>query len=557
MIRGSGANQQAPENPARRETAAPYFSDRIAKPSEVPFVFFRGQIENYIERTAQMSAYILEVKGITKTFPGVRALGNVSFHVLPGEVHGLIGENGAGKSTLLKIINGVYAYGSYEGEIWHNGELAKYKSPHDALEKGIGFVPQEINVMDDLTVAENIFVGHLNDHKVRFSMREMQERCKTFLQENKFNLDAKAAVAQLSIGQKQLLMVAKALSWNPSILILDEPTTALSHSDVDNLFEIIRHLKGKGTSIIFVTHKLDEIFEMTDRVTILRDGQMITTYSKEEYDRGKIIAGMVGRELSQLYPARSVVIGEEVLRVEHLTVPHPRIQNKNLIEDVSFHLRKGEVLGLVGLVGAGRTETVTTIFGGYPGYTGSIYINGEKVRIRTEADAIKNGLNMLTEDRKSNGLLLLNDIKVNIVVSDIKKILSRNTRLVSRKNELACAENFMKKLRIKAPSSASMVANLSGGNQQKVVLAKALHSEPKILILDEPTKGIDVGSKQEIYEIMNELLEEGMSIIMVSSELPEVLGMSDRFVIMSEGKIVGEMTKAEATQEKLMAACFS
>lgn len=504
-----------------------------------------------------MSEYILEVKGITKTFPGVKALGNVSFSVLPGEVHGLIGENGAGKSTLLKIINGVYAYGSYEGEIWHNGQLAKYKSPHDALVKGIGFVPQEINVMDDLTVAENIFVGHLNDRKIKFGMKELQENCKKFLKENKFDLDARMTVAQLSIGQKQLLMVAKALSWDPSILILDEPTTALSHSDVDNLFEIIRYLKEKGTSIIFVTHKLDEIFEMTDRVTILRDGQMIKTYSKEEYDRSKIIAGMVGRELSQLYPARDVGIGEEVLRVEHLTVPHPRVQNKNLIEDVSFHLRKGEVLGLVGLVGAGRTETVTTIFGGYPEYTGDIYINGEKVRIRTEADAIKNGLNMLTEDRKSNGLLLLNDIKVNIVVSDIKKILNEKTRFVSKKKELACADNFMRKLRIKAPSSASMVANLSGGNQQKVVLAKALHSEPRILILDEPTKGIDVGSKQEIYEIMNELLEEGISIIMVSSELPEVLGMSDRFVIMSEGKVVGEMTKEEATQEKLMAACFA
>ena len=504
-----------------------------------------------------MSENILEVKGITKTFPGVKALGNVSFSILPGEVHGLIGENGAGKSTLLKIINGVYAYGSYEGEIWHNGALAKYKSPHDALVKGIGFVPQEINVMNDLTVAENIFVGHLNDHKIKFSMKEMLENCKAFLEENKFNLDAKTPVAQLSIGQKQLLMVAKALSWNPSILILDEPTTALSQSDVDNLFEIIRYLKAKGTSIIFVTHKLDEIFEMTDRVTILRDGQMIATYAKEEYDRNKIIAGMVGRELSQLYPARNVEIGEEVLRVEHLTVPHPRIQNKNLIEDVSFRLRKGEVLGLVGLVGAGRTETVTTIFGGYPGYTGDIYIHGEKKQIRTEADAIKNGLNMLTEDRKSNGLLLLNNIKVNIVVSDIKKILNDKTKLVSKKKELECADSFMKKLRIKAPSSASMVANLSGGNQQKVVLAKALHSEPKILILDEPTKGIDVGSKQEIYEIMNELLEEGMSIIMVSSELPEVLGMGDRFVIMSDGKVVGEMTKEEATQEKLMAACFA
>ncbi len=504
-----------------------------------------------------MSEYILEVKGVTKRFPGVKALDNVSFSILPGEVHGLIGENGAGKSTLLKIINGVYAHGNYEGEIIHNGETAKYKSPHDALKKGIGFVPQEINVMDDLSVAENIFVGHLGDRKTGFRMSELQAKCDAFLSENKFNLDPAANVARLSIGQKQLLMVAKALSWQPSILILDEPTTALSQSDVENLFEIVKYLKSKGTSIIFVTHKLEEIFELTDRVTILRDGTVITTYEKKDYDRSRIISGMVGRELSQLYPSRNVEIGEEVLSVKGLTVPHPRILDKNLIEDVSFNLRKGELLGIVGLVGAGRTETVTALFGGYPVYSGEIFIDGKKVKIKSEADAIKHGLNMLTEDRKTNGLLLLNNIKFNIVISDLKKILSGKAGIVSPKKELSCADVFMKKLRIKAPSSSAMVANLSGGNQQKVVLAKALHSGPRILILDEPTKGIDVGSKQEIYESMNELLKDGISIIMISSELPEVLGMSDRFVIMSGGKVVGETDREHATQESLMAACFA
>ena len=504
-----------------------------------------------------MSEYVLEVKGVTKKFPGVIALSNVSFNVRKGEILGLIGENGAGKSTLLKVINGVYAYGNYEGEVIHNGMQVKYKSPHDALVKGIGYVPQEINVLDDLSVAENIYVGHLNseEKKKSFNMKSMMDRCEKFLKENKFNLNRKTKVSTLSIGEKQLLMVAKALSWEPSILVLDEPTTALSQSDVENLFEIVRHLKDKGTSIIFVTHKLDEIFCLTDRVTILRDSKVITTYNKEEYDKQKIISGMVGRELSQLFPSRNVEIGEEVLSVEDLTVPHPRIADKNLVEGISFNVRKGELVGIVGLVGAGRTETVTALFGGYNDYSAKVKIDGQPVHIKSEADAIKLGINMLTEDRKTNGMLLLNDIKTNIVISDIKKILTN--RLINKKKELQCADKYMKKLSIKAPNSSAMVVNLSGGNQQKVVLAKALHSDPEILFLDEPTKGIDVGSKQEIYEIINELLAEGISVVMISSELPEMLGMCDRFIIMSNGKMVGEMDRKDATQESLMAACFN
>ena len=505
-----------------------------------------------------MSQNILEVKGVTKRFPGVLALRDVSFTVRKGEILGLIGENGAGKSTLLKIVNGVYVHGTYEGELLFDDAPLRNKSPYDALAKGIGYVPQEINVMEDLTVAENIFVGHLNgDAKGKgFRMGALMERCEAFLKANKFNLDPRANVGTLSIGQKQLVMVAKAISWTPKVLVLDEPTTALSQADVENLFEIVRHLKAQGTSIIFVTHKLEEIFALTDRVTILRDGQIITTYEKTEYQRDKIISGMVGRELSQLYPARNVQIGEEVLRVEHMTVPDPRIMNKNLVEDVSFTLRRGECLGFAGLVGAGRTETITALFGGYKDTTAEITIEGKKVNIKSEADAITLGLNILTEDRKSNGLLLLNDIKFNMVLSDLKKILD-NRKLISKAKEKECSDFYMKKLRVKAPSSATMVANLSGGNQQKVVLAKALHSSPRILLLDEPTKGIDVGSKQEIYEIMNELLAEGISIIMVSSELPELLGMCDRFVVMQRGKVVGELDKEEATQESIMNLCFS
>ncbi len=504
-----------------------------------------------------MSEYVLEVKNITKRFPGVLALNDVSFNVKPGEILGLIGENGAGKSTLLKIVNGVYGFGSYEGEVLLKGETAKFKSPHNALVEGIGFVPQEINVMNDLTVAENIYVGHLNEgsSKKSVSIKEVIAKADKFLKENKFNLDAKAVVNTLSIGQKQLLMAARAISWNPALVILDEPTTALSQNDVDNLFEVVLNLKEQGKSVIFVTHKLAEIFELTDRVTILRDGQVITTYEKKDYDEAQIISGMVGRELTQLYPEREHNIGEEVLSVEGLTVPHDKILDKNMVEDISFNLHKGELLGLVGLVGSGRTETVTALFGGYSDYSGTVKINGKEVKIKSEADAIGLGMNMLTEDRKENGLLLLNDIKFNIVISNLKKIL--NKALTSKKKEREVADYFMKKLRIKAPSYNSMAVNLSGGNQQKVVLAKALHSEPIILILDEPTKGIDVGSKQEIYEIMNELLAEGISIIMISSELPEMLGMCDRFIILSQGKKVCEMDRSEATQETLISACLA
>ena len=505
-----------------------------------------------------MSDYILEARNITKRFPGVLALQDVNFNVRRGEILGLIGENGAGKSTLLKIINGVYAHGSFEGELLFDGRPAHNKSPYDALSKGIGYVPQEINVMENLTVAENIFVGHLNAEEKRrgFRMGALMARCEAFLKENKFSLNPRALVGGLSIGQKQLVMAAKAISWQPKVLVLDEPTTALSQSDVENLFEIVRHLKARGTSIIFVTHKLEEIFAITDRVTILRDGRVITTYEREDYHRDRIISGMVGRELSQLYPERHVQIGEEVLRVEHMTVPDPRVLNKKLVDDVSFTLRRGELLGFAGLVGAGRTETVSALFGSYRDYTADVTLEGEKVRIRSEADAIALGINILTEDRKSNGLLLLNDIKFNIVLSNLKEILGR-ARLVSRAKEQAAAGEFMEKLRIKAPSTSTMVANLSGGNQQKVVLAKALHSHPRILLLDEPTKGIDVGSKQEIYEIMNELLAEGISIIMISSELPELLGMCDRFVVMRGGRVVGEMDRSEATQERIMSLCFA
>ena len=499
-----------------------------------------------------MSQYVLEAINIEKIFPGVKAVDNVNLKVRQGEIMGLIGENGAGKSTILKVINGIYKHGSFSGELRINGKSVRFVSPHDALRSGIGFVPQEISVMDDLTVAENIFVGHLSD-KSFSSMGELYKRAAAFLAHNKINLVPQMRVRMLSIGQKQLLMIARALSWNPNVLILDESTTALSKDDVENLFNIVRSLKERGTSIVFVTHKLEEIMLLTDSVTILRDGKCISTYDKKDYDTTKIVMDMVGREISNMYPVRHNTIGEEILRIENITVEHPKIQDRNLIENMSFHLNKGEVLGLAGLVGSGRSETLSAIFGQYPLKDGKIFIGGEQVHIRSSSDAIKNGIAMVTEDRKNDGLLMLANIKQNIVISNLKKII--RAKHIKNSLEKKVANDYMKQLKVKAPDAETMVVNLSGGNQQKVVLAKALNSDPQILMLDEPTKGIDVGSKNEIYNLINQLVDMGISIIMVSSELPELLAMCDRFIVLARGQVVGEMSKDEATQESIMMKC--
>lgn len=503
-----------------------------------------------------MEEHILEVKNIIKDFPGVRALNDVSLFVRKKEIVGLIGENGAGKSTILKIINGIYKHGTYEGQVILNGREMKIHSSHDALNQGIGFVPQEINVMNELTVAENIFVGHLRQKdKKTISLRAIMKQAKEFLEENRINLDPGQRVRMLSIAQKQLLMIARALSWNPQILILDEPTTALAIDDVNKLFEIVHNLKENGRSIVLVTHKLDEITGHTDRVFVMRDGMMISQYDKEEYDMDRIVSDMVGRKITNLYPQRNSKIGEEVLRVEGLTVEHEKLAGRNVISDVSFKLRRGEVLGLVGLVGSGRTETLEAIFGEARLKSGKIYVNQKEVKLKSAKSAIKNGIYLATEDRKDKGILKLASIKDNIVISNLKRI--SNGVLLSGKKAETVAEGYRKQLSIKAPDTKTMVVNLSGGNQQKVILAKALNTEPQICLLDEPTKGIDVGSKNEIYNLINELAESGMGVIIVSSELPELMAMSDRFVILAQGKVVGEMDKENATQENLMKECFA
>lgn len=503
-----------------------------------------------------MGQYVLEVKNTTKDFTGVRALDDVSFNVKNGEIIGLIGENGAGKSTLLKVINGIFPTGTFEGKLLIHDEEVNFHSPHDALRKGIGFVSQEINVMEDLNVAENIFVGHLaGDKKPFIKQDEILKKAAKFLKEKKINLEVKTRVRMLSIGQKQLLMIARALSWDPHILILDEPTSALAKDDVDNLFELMREFKASGKSVVLVTHKLEEIISLTDRVVILRDGVNIDTYERKHYNEGRIVTNMVGRTIKSMYPTRNVQIGEEILRVENLTVAHPKIKDKNLIENISFNLKRSEVLGLVGLSGSGRTETLQTLFGQYPLLSGKIFVNGKNTRIRNEGDAINNGLCLVTEDRKENGLLMLSNIRHNIVLSNLRKIM--NGLFINNKKENDVANTYMSRLNIKAQNNNTMVATLSGGNQQKVVLAKSLNTDPKILLLDEPTKGIDVGSKNEIYNLINAMTGMGISIIMVSSELPELLAMCDRFIILAHNTTVDELSKSEATQENVMVKCFA
>jgi ABC-type sugar transport system ATPase subunit len=506
-------------------------------------------------RSAFMAEYILEANNITKKFPGVIANDNVTLKIRNNEIHGLIGENGAGKSTLLRILNGWYPYGTFEGELKINGEKVEFHSPYDAHIKGIGFVPQEINVLNNLSVAENIFVGNwsLGSKKKAFvDFKNMFSLADDLLRTNNICLDSRVNAGVLSVGQKQLLMLARALSRDPKVLILDEPTSSLTLDEVDNLVDIINRLKARGTSIIFVTHKLEEIIEITDRVTVLRDGRNISCMEKKDYDRDRIISEMVGRNITNIYPKREVKIGEEILSVENLTVEHPKILNRNIIENVSFNLRKGEVLGLAGLIGAGRTEVLNALFGVYGRKSGKIVKNGKIVQISNVREAIKNGFSLVTEDRKRCGLLFQADIKRNITLNTLEKIAK--FRIINNSIESERANTYFRQMRIKAPSLETNVFSLSGGNQQKVVMGRALNAEPEIILLDEPTKGIDVGSKNDIYNLINELVEQGKSIIMVSSELPELLGMCDRFIVMAEGRIVDELTRDEASDKRIMEA---
>ncbi len=493
---------------------------------------------------------------MTKRFGGVHALRGVSLRVRRGAVHAVVGENGAGKSTLMKILDGVYPAGSYGGQILLNGEAVEFHSPHDARLKGVGYVPQEIGVIESLSVAENIFVGSLAGGRgggagiVNFS--KLYQRAEQFLAERGLPLDAHRPISSLSASQRQLVMIARALSADPSVLILDESTACLTGSESQALFRIVRGLSERGVTSLLITHKLDEVFDLADSATVLRDGSVAATFERAEFDRDAIVTAMIGRRLEHVFPPRESTAQEgEVLRVEKLTVPDPHRANRNVVEGVSFTLRRGEILGLAGLVGSGRSEILNAIYGRTP-YAGTISVGGRPVRVRSPREAKRCGIALVTEDRKRDGLLLEFPIFQNMTLASLPAV--SRFGLLSRRAERRASRGFMTSLSVRAPSEDVKAGNLSGGNQQKVVLAKALMAEPLVLLLDEPTKGVDVGAKQEIYRVISDLARRGIALVVVSSEMPELLSLCDRLLVLARGRVVLEVPKSEATEHHLMAA---
>lgn len=497
-----------------------------------------------------MQSYVLEMKGITKEFPGVRALDNVTFSVRKGEIHALCGENGAGKSTLMKVLSGVYPYGSYDGKIYIEGKEVRFRNIKESQEAGIAIIYQELAVVEEMTVAENLFLGHELMRGKYIDWHRLYSEAQKWLQKIGLDIDPETKVRNLTVGKQQLIEIAKALSKNAKIIILDEPTAALTDSDVATLKNILCDLRSQGVTCIYISHRLNEVMELADTVTVLRDGQTISTDRIELLTEEQIIAKMVGRELNELYPYEPRNVGKEILKVDHYSVIDEQT-GREVIHDVSFSLKAGEILGISGLMGSGRTELFTSLFGAYHGKKrGTVWIDGKQVDIRRPAEAIQYGMAYVSEDRKKYGLVLEMDIIKNSTLVALKKVTKWN--VIDHALEVKQAEEITKRMKLKAPTLEAKVSQLSGGNQQKVVLSKWLLNSPKILILDEPTRGIDVGAKYEIYKIINELASQGVGIVLISSELPEVMGMSDRILVMSEGRITGEFQRHEATQEKIM-----
>lgn len=503
-----------------------------------------------------MSDYILEMKQITKEFPGVKALDNVNFKVKRGEIHCLVGENGAGKSTLMKVLSGVYPYGTYSGDIMYNGEVQKFKQISDSESKGIVIIYQELALVQELSLYENIFFGHEILKGRSIDWNETIVRATEMLKKVKLKADPSMKVKDLGVGNQQLVEIAKALSKDVKLLILDEPTASLNEDDSQNLLNLIRELKEQGVTCIMISHKLREITAIADTITVLRDGSTICSLDATErrIEEAEIIKHMVGREMDNIYPKREKrEFGDIALELKDWSVFDP-IKNREILHKVNVNVRKGEIVGIQGLMGAGRTELAMSIFGNPTGYKltgGGLYLDGKEVHFRNPKEAIKKGLAYVTEDRKGNGLILMQDIRYNTTIANLEALVQGLA--INENEEIKVANSYKDSINIKAPSIEQKVGNLSGGNQQKVQIAKWMFAQPKVLILDEPTRGIDVGAKYEIYSLMNKLVDEGMSIIMISSELPEVLGMSDRLYVMSEGSITGEMLVEDATEEKVMA----
>ncbi|MCM1267233.1 MAG: ATP-binding cassette domain-containing protein [Bacteroidales bacterium] len=502
-----------------------------------------------------MAKVLLEMKNITKTFPGVKALDNVNLQVEEGEIHALVGENGAGKSTLMNVLSGIYPYGTYEGDIIYNGEVCQFGKIKDSEEKGIVIIHQELALIPYMTIGENMFLGNERGKSAAIDWNETYGEADKYLKMVGLSESSKVLVKDIGTGKQQLVEIAKALAKHAKLLILDEPTSSLNEKDSQALLDLMLKFKSEGMTSIIISHKLNEVAYVADKITVIRDGSTIETMDKKttEFSEDRIIQGMVGRELTDRFPKRhDVKIGDVNMEVKNWTVHHPLYPERKVCDDVSINVRKGEVIGISGLMGAGRTELAMSIFGQSYGtnISGQLFLNGKEVHLKTVKQAIQNKLAYVTEDRKGNGLVLTNPIKINTTLANLDSISPR--KIIDKDKEYQVAEEYRVKLKTKCPTVEQNVGNLSGGNQQKVLLAKWMFADPDVLILDEPTRGIDVGAKYEIYCIINDLVAAGKSVVMISSELPEVLGMSDRIYVMNEGRIAGELSAQEATQEKIM-----
>ena len=496
------------------------------------------------------------MKDITKTFPGVKALDNVNLQVEEGEIHALVGENGAGKSTLMNVLSGIYPYGTYEGDIIYNGEVCQFQKITDSEKRGIVIIHQELALVPQMSIGENMFLGNERGSKNAINWDETYSEADKYLKMVGLSESSRVLVKDIGTGKQQLVEIAKALAKNAKLLILDEPTSSLNETDSRALLDLMLEFKKKGMTMIIITHKLNEVVYVADKITVVRDGSTVETMDCHSItiNEDRIIKGMVGREITDRFPKRSnVEIGDVNMEVKDWTVYHPVYAERKVVDNVNMNVKKGEVVGIYGLMGAGRTELAMSIFGRSYGadISGSLYINGEEVVLKNPREAINAKLAYVTEDRKGNGLVLSNPIRVNTSLANMAGV--SNKGIIDMDKEYQVAVEYKDKLRTKTPSVEQNVGNLSGGNQQKVLLAKWMFTDPEILILDEPTRGIDVGAKYEIYCIINDLVKAGKSVVMISSELPEVIGMSDRIYIMNEGRFVGEMKASDATQENIMA----
>lgn len=503
----------------------------------------------------QLANIILEMKNITKTFPGVKALDNVNLQVEKGEIHALVGENGAGKSTLMNVLSGIYPYGTYEGDIIYEGDICKFSQIRDSEEKGIVIIHQELALVPYMTIGENMFLGNEKTRGIAIDWQETYGQSAKFLETVGLKESPRTLIKDIGVGKQQLVEIAKALAKKAKLLILDEPTASLNESDSKALLDLLLQFKKEGMTSIIISHKLNEISYVADKITVIRDGSTIETLDKEKDDvnETRIIQGMVGRALTDRFPKReSNKIGPISLEVKNWNVYHPLYTERKVVDNVNIKIHKGEVVGISGLMGAGRTELSMSIFGKSYGtkISGETYIDGKEVKLNTVKDAIKHRIAYVTEDRKGNGLILSNPISVNTTLANLDAI-SKGEK-IDKDMEYAVAVEYKNKLSTKCPSVMQNVGNLSGGNMQKVLLGKWMFTDADIMILDEPTRGIDVGAKYEIYCIINQLVSEGKSVIMISSELPEILGMCDRIYVMNEGKIVGDLESQEASQEKIM-----